>query len=151
MFPRAVAYLARVARAPTVRRFSAVQTANVLPDIIVTKATAERIAALSAKNASAMRLRLAVDSGGCSGFSYVFSTELCTTALQEDDVVFLRDEMPFVVDESSLAYVKGATIDYESDMMGSAFAVTNNPLSESACGCGSSFAVKNFEDNPALD
>lgn len=36
-------------------------------------------------------------------------------------------------------------------MMRSAFAVLNNPASESACGCGSSFAMKNFQKNPALD
>lgn len=42
-------------------------------------------------------------------------------------------------------------VDFEEDMMRSAFAVLNNPVSESACGCGSSFAVKNFEKNPALD
>lgn len=42
-------------------------------------------------------------------------------------------------------------VDFEEDMMRSAFAVVNNPASESACGCGSSFAIKNFEKNPALD
>lgn len=42
-------------------------------------------------------------------------------------------------------------VDFEEDMMRSAFAVINNPVSESACGCGSSFAIKNFEKNPALD
>lgn len=42
-------------------------------------------------------------------------------------------------------------VDFEEDMMRSAFAVVNNPVSESACGCGSSFALKNFEKNPALD
>lgn len=44
-----------------------------------------------------------------------------------------------------------AQVDFEEDMMRSAFAVLNNPVSESACGCGSSFAIKNFEKNPALD
>lgn len=44
-----------------------------------------------------------------------------------------------------------AQVDFEENMMRSAFAVLNNPVSESACGCGSSFAVKNFEKNPALD
>jgi Fe-S cluster assembly iron-binding protein IscA len=47
--------------------------------------------------------------------------------------------------------VKGSTIDYVQEMMRSAFAVMHNPQSESACGCGSSFAVKNFASNPAID
>lgn len=56
-----------------------------------------------------------------------------------------------VVDDTSIEFVKGATVDYQEEMIRSAFVVTNNPQSESACGCGSSFALKNFEDNPALD
>eukprot|EP00904_Undaria_pinnatifida_P009750 jgi/Undpi1/5905/HiC_scaffold_2.g01179.m1 len=64
---------------------------------------------------------------------------------------FERDGAVLVVDETSLGFVKGATVDFEEDMMRSAFAVVNNPVSESACGCGSSFALKNFEKNPALD
>ena len=56
-----------------------------------------------------------------------------------------------VVDDASLEFVKGATIDYVEEMIRSSFAVVNNPNSESACGCGSSFALKAFESNPALD
>jgi iron-sulfur cluster assembly 2 len=56
-----------------------------------------------------------------------------------------------VVDESSLEFVRGATVDFQEDMMRSSFSVINNPNSESACGCGSSFALKNFSANPALD
>jgi iron-sulfur cluster assembly accessory protein len=56
-----------------------------------------------------------------------------------------------VVDETSFDFVKGATVDYVQEMMHSKFAVVNNPQSESACGCGSSFAAKNFSSNPARD
>lgn len=56
-----------------------------------------------------------------------------------------------VVDNSSFELVKGATVDYVQEMIRSSFAVVNNPQSESACGCGSSFAVKNFASNPASD
>ncbi|CAM9573222.1 unnamed protein product [Ascophyllum nodosum] len=69
----------------------------------------------------------------------------------EIDHEFERDGAVLVVDNTSLEFVKGATVDFEEDMMRSAFAVVNNPVSESACGCGSSFALKNFEKNPALD
>ena len=59
--------------------------------------------------------------------------------------------MEVVVDPSSLELIRGSTIDYTKELMKSAFVVSNNPQSESACGCGSSFAVKNFKVNPAVD
>ena len=71
--------------------------------------------------------------------------------LDEDDHIFERDGRAVVVDDASLEFVRGATIDFEQEMIRSAFAVVNNPNSDSACGCGSSFALKNFEDNPAVD
>jgi iron-sulfur cluster assembly accessory protein len=65
--------------------------------------------------------------------------------------VFERDGAKVVVDATSLEYMKGATVDFEVDLMRSAFCVVNNPQSESACGCKSSFAMKNFSAHPALD
>jgi iron-sulfur cluster assembly accessory protein len=99
-------------------------------------------------------LRVFVDSGGCSGFSYAF--EISEEALEADDVVFSEpgedgQVARVVVDESSLEYIRGSSIDYVQEMIKSSFTVKDNPLSESACGCGSSFAVKNFSSNPALD
>jgi iron-sulfur cluster assembly accessory protein len=96
-------------------------------------------------------LRLFVDAGGCSGFQYAFEIETETT-LEDDDVVWMGPEgARVVIDESSLEFVRGATLDYVTEMIKSAFTVLENPQSEAACGCGSSFAVKNFAANPALD
>jgi len=83
-----------------------------------------------------------VDSGGCSGFQYVFEM---SGEKDEEDVVFQRDGAHVVVDPASLQFIKGATVDFEQELIRSAFAIVNNPQSESACGCGSSFAVKNFD------
>ena len=69
----------------------------------------------------------------------------------EEDVVVERDGKQVVVDTSSLELLRGSTIDYEQELIRSAFTVINNPQSESACGCGSSFAIKNFTSNPAID
>lgn len=63
----------------------------------------------------------------------------------------LLDPSTLGMENEKLIHVKMTQVDFEEDMMRSAFAVLNNPVSESACGCGSSFALKNFEKNPALD
>jgi iron-sulfur cluster assembly 2 len=56
-----------------------------------------------------------------------------------------------VIDETSLGFLEGSTLDYVTEMIKSSFVVKDNPKSESACGCGSSFALKNFSANPAKD
>ena len=56
--------------------------------------------------------------------------------------VFEEAGAKVVVDESSLALLQGATVDFEDDMLRSAFVVSSNPMSEQSCGCGTSFNVK---------
>ncbi|CAM9997686.1 unnamed protein product [Phaeothamnion confervicola] len=119
--------------------------------VIVTPACATRIKKLrQMKGQEGLRLRLSVEGGGCSGFSYSFNVEDAPPD-PETDRVFAHDGAELVVDETSFEFVRGATVDFADDMMRSAFAVINNPNSENACGCGSSFALKNFESNPAVD
>ena len=90
-----------------------------------------------------------MEGGGCSGFQYNF--ELDSEDISDDDRVFERDGAALVVDDSSLEFVRGSTIDFTEEMIRSSFVVSNNPNSESACGCGSSFALKQFAENPAID
>ena len=118
--------------------------------VILTASAAKRISQLKAGDAPA-RLRLQIDGGGCSGFEYKFEVERADAPVDEDDHVFTRENSSVVVDDSSLEFVRGATVDFQQEMIRSAFAVVDNPNSESACGCGSSFALKNFESNPAID
>ena len=152
---RALSHLARRG-APTVPNAlaarSLLSTEALFDDIVVSKSCAARIIAVGTKETS-KRLRLAVDGGGCSGYTYSFSIEDDDEATldPEEDKVFVRDDARVVIDSVSLGFVKGATVDFVQEMIRSSFAIVNNPLSESACGCGSSFAVKNFESNPALD
>merc|ERR1712167_441025 len=86
---------------------------------------AKRIAKLEADGAPA-RLRLQIDGGGCSGFEYKFEVERADAPVDEDDHVFTRENSSVVVDDSSLEFVRGATIDFQQEMIRSAFAVTDN-------------------------
>lgn len=119
-------------------------------DIVVTPSCWKRILALLEQKDEEHFLRVYVDAGGCSGFSYKF--ELDNEIIEDEDKIY---EGPrgarVVIDDASLDLVKGSTIDFVQEMIKSSFEVKDNPQSESACGCGSSFAVKNFAANPALD
>jgi len=82
-------------------------------------------------------LRVAVEGGGCSGFSYKF--EFAEKA-NEDDLVITRDGATVVIDEMSLEFLEGSEIDYANELIGSAFKI-NNPNATANCGCGTSFSI----------
>ncbi|KAK8531917.1 hypothetical protein V6N13_131275 [Hibiscus sabdariffa] len=84
-------------------------------------------------------LRLSVETGGCSGFQYVFDLDDKTNT---DDRVFVREGVKLVVDDISYDFVKGATVDYVEELIRSAFVVTTNPSAVGGCSCKSSFMVK---------
>jgi len=107
-------------------------------DIILTENLAGRVKALQAlEQRPNLMLRVAVLGGGCSGFQYDFSF---ADDLESGDLVFERDGVKVVIDEMSLQYLHGSTIDYTSDLIGSSFQI-RNPNATSSCGCGTSFAV----------
>ena len=107
------------------------------PDIILTSNAAKRVAAIAARQAKPALLRLAVDGGGCAGFSYRFAL---ADAVEDDDISATTDGVTLVVDPVSLDLVRGSAVDYVEDLGGAAFKVTN-PNAASGCGCGSSFSV----------
>lgn len=92
---------------------------------------------LAEENSPNVMLRVFVQGGGCSGFSYGFTLD---EAQNEDDFDFSYDDIKVVVDSMSLQYLQGASIDYKEDLMNASF-VINNPQAVSTCGCGSSFSV----------
>ena len=107
------------------------------PDISLTENAARRVAAIAARKRKPAILRLAVDGGGCAGFTYSF--DLADAALEEDAVAEM-DGVKLVVDPASLELVRGSAVDFVEDLGGAAFRVTN-PNAQSGCGCGSSFSV----------
>ena len=84
-----------------------------------------------------LKLRVAVSGGGCSGFEYGFTFD---ETVNEDDIVYEKEGVTFIVDPMSHQYLAGATIDYQESLEGAEF-VINNPNATSTCGCGSSFSV----------
>ena len=81
-------------------------------------------------------LRLKVQGGGCSGFSY----DLYFDQAQETDRPFEVKGVKLICDEMSLMYLMGTEIDYVEGLHGAGFKF-NNPNVKSTCGCGSSFSV----------
>ena len=81
-----------------------------------------------------LKVRLAINGGGCSGFRYDFLLEDLVS--EDEDMVF----GDLVIDSMSMMYLTDATIDYVDEINGSYFKVIN-PNAQSTCGCGSSFSV----------
>ena len=86
-------------------------------------------------------LRVGVKGGGCSGFQY----QLAFDEQRESDIVFEDHGLKLLVDPQHLAYVDGSEIDFVESLQGAGFQV-NNPNVVAACGCGSSFQVKDEEE-----
>ena len=107
------------------------------PRIILTENAAKRVAWIAERQQKPAILRLAVDGGGCAGFTYKFEL---ADALESDDEVAETGGVKLVVDPISLELVKGSAVDFVEDLSGAAFRVTN-PNAQSGCGCGTSFSV----------
>jgi iron-sulfur cluster insertion protein len=92
---------------------------------------------LSEQNDPNLYLRVFVQGGGCSGFSYGFTFD---ESSNEDDFEIVEDTVRILVDSMSSMYLQGATINYKEELMGSSF-VIDNPNAVTTCGCGSSFSI----------
>ena len=120
---------------------------NTMPDgntiseekkITLSEGASQRINELIAtEGKDAMMMRVTVNGGGCSGFTYSFDMDDKTN---DDDLVFERDGARVVIDEMSLGFLLDAELDYVEDLIGSSFTF-KNPNAASTCGCGSSFSI----------
>jgi iron-sulfur cluster assembly accessory protein len=102
----------------------------------LTPSAAARVSAIAKRQDKPAVLRLAVEGGGCSGFTYKFALG----APEEGDTVAETGGVRLVVDPVSLDLLEGSEVDYVEDLGGAAFKV-RNPNAASGCGCGSSFGI----------
>lgn len=83
-----------------------------------------------------LRLRVAVEGGGCSGLSY----QLGFDKQSDDDEVLISRGVEIIVDPKHMMYLKGISVDYPDGLDARGFTF-DNPNATETCGCGSSFAT----------
>ncbi len=106
--------------------------------LIVTQNAADKVRALIEEEGNdALKLRVFVTGGGCSGFQYGFSFD---ENINDGDTAIEKDGVTFLVDPMSYQYLVGAELDYQEGLQGAQFMI-NNPNASATCGCGSSFSI----------
>jgi len=105
--------------------------------VILSKNAASRINKIIKDEPAGTMLRVSVEGGGCSGFSYKFDL---VQDKNTDDLVLTRDGATVLIDELSLNFLGGSEIDYVDALIGASFQI-NNPNATASCGCGTSFSI----------
>ena len=108
-----------------------------MDEIVITDRAARRIGEILAAEAQGAMLRISVQGGGCSGFQYGFDVD---GSRQSDDLLLEKGGASVLVDEMSLQYLKGSTVDFVDDLIGQSFKI-DNPQATASCGCGTSFSI----------
>ncbi|MBY5804044.1 iron-sulfur cluster insertion protein ErpA [Rhizobium ruizarguesonis] len=105
--------------------------------VTLSDAAAKRIAAIVGAEAGKSALRVSVEGGGCSGFSYKF--DLADSAA-DDDIIVEKNNAKVLIDSLSLIYMAGSEIDFVDNLLGQSFQI-KNPNAVASCGCGTSFSI----------
>ena len=107
-------------------------------EVILTETAAAKVASLLAQEGrDDLRLRVAVQPGGCSGLVYQLYFD---ERLLDGDAVraFPTGSVEVVVDRMSVPYLSGATIDFADTIEKQGFTI-DNPNAAGSCACGESF------------
>lgn len=109
------------------------------PDpLVFSDAAASKVKELIAEEENdALKLRVFISGGGCSGFQYGFTFD---EKVEDGDTVVENQGVELLIDPMSIQYLTGAEIDYSEGIEGAQF-VIRNPNAQTTCGCGSSFSV----------
>ncbi|KIX02403.1 uncharacterized protein Z518_08344 [Rhinocladiella mackenziei CBS 650.93] len=116
----------------------------------ITSAPPRKNTLTSSPSSQDSHLRVTVTSGGCHGFQYLMSLEEASKVNKEEDTVFAIDneqvdgpgKAEVVMDHASLELLKGSTVDFTTELIGSQFKIVGNPRATSSCGCGTSFDIE---------
>ena len=103
--------------------------------MVITDAAQTKLKDLLAEEEKALYFRVGVTGGGCSGFSYGFSFD---DTKHDDDQSINCSEFDVLVDAASWEYLTSSQIDFEQDLTGESFTITN-PEADSSCASGTSF------------
>ena len=105
-------------------------------DVQLTETAKSKVKSLiSAEGRDDLRLRIAVQPGGCSGLIYQLYFD---ETLAEGDAIKEFDGVEVVVDPMSVPYLDGASIDFEDTIQKQGFTI-DNPNAQGSCACGDSF------------
>ena len=116
--------LGRMARVAAATRLgsraatSVATTAAEAPGLNISDTAAARLREIGGSNGA---LRVVVEGGGCSGFQYKFDIEEVEGEMGEEDVLVEREGARVVIDETSLEYLRGSTVDYKKELIRAAF------------------------------
>src|SRR5260370_22571269 len=109
-----------------------------LPDVKLTPTAIEMVRKMHSKEGlgAGHGMRIGVVGGGCSGFQYSLNFD----TQKEGDRVTDFGGVTVLIDEISLPYIAGTTLDYVEGLHGAGFRF-DNPRASRTCGCGSSFSA----------
>lgn len=109
---------------------------TITQSIMLTQSAANAVREIiTQKNLQGYALRLYISGGGCSGYQYGLALD---SNIRPEDNVTELDGTKLVVDEVSIKYLQGATVDYVEGITSSGFKIIN-PNAISSCSCGQSF------------
>lgn len=114
-----------------------VDAKNSIKGVEISDSAAKRITKILGGEPDKIALRITVEGGGCSGFSYKMDL---TDTRNDDDIVFEKNGATVLIDDLSLVYMGGSVIDFVDDLMGQSFQI-KNPNAVASCGCGTSFSI----------
>ncbi len=106
-------------------------------NVTISERAARRIGEILKTEGAGAMLRISVEGGGCSGFSYKFDVD---RAKADDDMVIARENAVVLVDSASVPFLAGSEVDFVDDLIGASFRVVN-PNATASCGCGTSFSI----------
>lgn len=105
--------------------------------VTLSDAAAKRIAVILQADKDKTAMRVSVEGGGCSGFSYKFDL---VDKENDDDLVLEKGNAKVLIDSLSLVYMGGSEIDFVDNLLGQSFQI-KNPNAVASCGCGTSFSI----------